>query len=388
MSLALREMRRAKVRFGLLIAAIGLLVFLILVQQALQDGLITSFVGAIRQQTAPVLVYSTDGQRTLQGSRITPPLEAQIRDVDGVEASGRIGQGTFTVLVGDADETEDAAVIGAEDPSLGGVRSVDAGRFPDAPGEAVGSASDFSVGDRVSIVPVGVSGAGTGDDAGEAAGGDTVVLEVVGLVERSQLQVTPTLFTSWDDYERAARAANPDAREILPNVIGLRPVDGVTDAELVERVNAVSDDADALTRADAADETPGVAQVRQSFLLIFLLYGLVVPLVTGLFFLIVTFQKSAALTLLRAVGVSAGALVRSLLAQVVVVVGGGLVLGTLLYLPLSQAEIGSISLRFDQGAVATWSALLLVLGLLSALVAARRVLRIDPVEATSGGGAR
>ena len=79
MFLALREIRRAKVRFGLLMAAIALLVFLILTQQALQSGLITSFIGAIERQSAPVLVYSVDGQRTLQGSVITPSLEQDDR---------------------------------------------------------------------------------------------------------------------------------------------------------------------------------------------------------------------------------------------------------------------------------------------------------------------
>jgi putative ABC transport system permease protein len=86
--------------------------------------------------------------------------------------------------------------------------------------------------------------------------------------------------------------------------------------------------------------------------------------------------------------VGAGALVRSLLAQVVLVVGAGLLVGTALYVPLSQTEVGSISLRFDATAVAVWSLLLLGLGLLSALVAARRVLGIDPIEATTGGGDR
>ena len=68
-----KEMVRAKVRFGLLIGAIALLVFLILFQQALRDGLITSFVGAIEHQDAPVLVYSTDARRNLQSSTIPPP---------------------------------------------------------------------------------------------------------------------------------------------------------------------------------------------------------------------------------------------------------------------------------------------------------------------------
>lgn len=376
MRLALREMRRARSRFALLIGAIGLLVFLILTQQALQDGLITGFVGAIRQQSAPVLVYSTDGQKTLQGSVIPPPLEEAIRAVDGVGAAGRIGQGTFTVEVTGDDATSDAAIIGAEDPSLGGVGRVDEGRLPEAPGEAVGSAPDYAVGDRVRVVPIGVPG---------ASGPELVV---VGVVEEGQLQVTPTLFTSWADYEAAARASNPEADAILPNVIGLRPADGTTAAELVAAVDATSEDAEALTREQAATETPGVGQVRQSFQVIFLLYGLVVPLVTGLFFLIVTFQKSASLTLLRAIGVESAALVRSLLFQVVVVVVGGLVIGTALHWPLSQQTVGSITLRFDPAAVGAWSALLLALGLLSALVAARRVLRIDPIEATTGGGGR
>src|SRR5688572_26493224 len=110
MTFALREMRRAKVRFGLLMASVALLVFLILFQQALQDGLVTSFIGAIRNQSAPVLVYSVDGRRNLQGSVITPDLTEQIRAVDGVGRAGQLGQGTYTVRVGDG--TSSVAVIG------------------------------------------------------------------------------------------------------------------------------------------------------------------------------------------------------------------------------------------------------------------------------------
>lgn len=375
-SLALREMLRAKARFGLLIAAIALLLFLILFQQALQSGLINSFVGAIRTQSAPVLVYSTEGQRSLQGSVITPELEEQILAVDGVDAAGRIGQGTYTVRIGDDDDTGDAAIIGAEDPGLGGIESVDEGRTVEAPGEAVGSSADFAIGDRVRVIPVGVPD------------GDGPELQVVGLVDDAQLQVTPTLFTTWEDFEAAALAANPDADSVVPNAIGLRPAGDVSPAELVERVNDTSDDAEALTRDEAADRSPGVAQVRQSFQLIFALYGLVIPLVTGLFFLIVTFQKSKALTLLRAVGIGPWALVRSLLVQVVLVIAVGVVVGTVLYLPLSRLEVGTIALRFDAGTVALWAGVLLALGVASALVSARRVLRIDPIEATTGGGAR
>lgn len=376
MFLALREMRRAKVRFGLLISAIGLLVLLILAQQAIQTGLITSFIGAIERQSAPVVVYATDGQRTLQGSVITPPLEEKIRSVDGVERSGRIGQGTFTVAVNGSDEDSDAAIIGFTDPDLGAPERVDAGRLPEGPGEAVGSDPGFELGDTVTVL-----GPGGSTDSGRE-------LEVVGIADDAQLQVTPTLFVPWDDYIAAVMASNPDAREVLPSAIGMSPVDGVTPADLAERVNAASPEADALTRQDAADESPGVGEVRSSFGVIFLLFGLVVPLVTGLFFLIITLQKSASLTLLRAVGAQSGRLVRSLIFQVVVVIGGGLAVGIALYVPVSQARLGEIKLSFDPGAVVLWSVLLLALGLLSAVVAARRVLAIDPIEATTGEGGR
>jgi len=128
--------------------------------------------------------------------------------------------------------------------------------------------------------------------------------------------------------------------------------------------------------------------VRQSFQIIFLLYGLVIPCVTGLFFLIITFQKSGALTLLRAIGAPAGRLVRSLLIQAVIIIAAGFTIGVVLYTPVSQQRLGGIPLRFETGAVVFWGLLLLVLGVGSSLVAARRVLSIDPIEATSGGANR
>lgn len=373
MFLALREMRRAAVRFALLVAAIGLLVFLILFQQALRDALITSFVGGIRNQSAPVLVYSVDAQRTLQGSVIPPPLEEQIRSADGIGRAALVGQGTFTATVDDG-EPVDVAVLGTDDRGLVHPADLTSGRPASADGEAVGSEVDFSVGDRVEIVP--------------AAGGEPVEIEVVGVARDVQLSVTASLFTDLATYESASLAANPDATTVLPNALAVEPADGVTDAQVVAAINDNAPDAEALTRADAADKSPGVAQVAQSFQVIFLLYALVAPLVTGLFFLIVTLQKAGSLTLLRAIGAPAPALGRSLFVQVVIVIGAGLLVGTALYYPLSQAEVGTLALRFDVNAVLVWSVLLMVLGLASAVVSLRRVLRIDPAEATSGTALR
>jgi putative ABC transport system permease protein len=116
MFLAFKEMARAKVRFALLVAAIALLVFLILFQQSLQNGLITGFIGAIREQSAPVLVYSVDGQRVIQGSVITPAMEEQVRAAPGTGDVGLIGQGTFTAR-SSATSSELTATASARPPT-------------------------------------------------------------------------------------------------------------------------------------------------------------------------------------------------------------------------------------------------------------------------------
>ncbi len=372
MFLALKEMARAKVRFGMLIVAIGMLVFLILFQQSLQNGLLTSFVGAIRNQSAPILVYSVDGQRVIQGSIITPDLEALVRSTDGVGEVGRITQGTFTVDAG--GERFDTTLLGYDEPDVGAPTELVEGDYPDAPGEAVGSDADadqgFGIGDTVSIQPGGFE------------------LTIVGLARDVQLNAGPTLFVQNDDYAAALQSVNPDATSVLPNVLAVSPSEGVSDIEAVDLINARSEELDALTKNDAADETPGVSQVRQSFIIIFFLYGLVVPCVTGLFFLIVTFQKSGALTLLRAIGAPAGRLVWSLLFQAGLIITAGYIIGLALYAPVSQLRLGGIPLRFETTAVIVWAVLLFVLGIASSLLSARRVLAIDPIEATTGGANR
>lgn len=371
MLLASKEIARAKGRFALLIGAIALLVFLILFQQALRDGLITSFIGAIREQSAPVLVFSTDARRNLQSSSITPELDAQVRDIEGVADVGRIGQSTVSVKAAGAITA--AAVIGYEQRALGAPRDLVAGRYPDAPGEAVANETDasdgFDIGDVVRVQP----------------GGYPVT--VVGQARDSNLQATPTLFARYDTWEETVRAANPDARTPFPNALGVAPAPGVNPAEVVNRINAVSTDLEALTRADAATEAPGVASVSRSFLVIFLLYGLVIPFVIGLFFLIVTVQKARTLTLLRAIGARGSTLVRSLMLQVFVVVGLGVALGTLLYFPVSQLRVGSIPLRFDTGAVVAWGLGILLLGLASSWFSVRNVLRTEPANALTGAAA-
>lgn len=145
---------------------------------------------------------------------------------------------------------------------------------------------------------------------------------------------------------------------------------------------------EALDRQAAVDSLPGVGQVTQSFAILYLLLYIVVTIVTGVFFLILTVQKKDALILLRAVGASSRDIIGSVLVQVLVVVGLGAIIGAAVttgLLSLTRDVFGS---GLEPRTAVTTVAVILVLGLLASIGAVRRVLAIDPIEATTGGGIR
>jgi putative ABC transport system permease protein len=365
MLLALTEIRRAKLRFGLLAGAVGLLVFLILFQQALLGSLVTSFIGAIREQSAPVLVFGAEARKNIAGSIVLPDQQAAVAAVPGVRVAAPLGEGTFTLLAGGQDT--DASVFGFLPGGPGEPTNLVEGRLPSGPGEAVASAEDEE------------AGFGIGATVTTAAGG--VPLTVVGLTERSRYSVAPTLWVTFDTYEGLRRAVNPDATAVLPSLVAVDPEPGASPEQVAAAINAQVEGVEALTRDQAAEQSPGVAQVNQSFTLILWLVRAVVLLVIGFFFVILTVQKQPSLTLLRAVGAPTGYLLRALGTQIALVLGFGLVLGVAVTLGALAGASAGLPLTIGAGEVLSNVALVVVLGALGSVVAVSRVARIDPVDA-------
>jgi len=362
--LAGREIQRARLRFGLLSGAVGLLVFLILFQQALLGSLLLSFTGAIENQSGTVLVYSAEARKNLSASVVLPPQQAQIEAVDGIGASAPLGQGTFTIQ---ADGTDtDASVFGFQPGGPGEPTRLVDGRLPTAPTEAVASREDRS------------AGFGLGDTVTSVDGG--IELTVVGLTERSRFSVSPTLWVTFDGYTALRKAANPDAAAVVPSALALTPAEGVSASELAARINDQVDGVEALTRSQAVSEAPGVSSVKTSFQLILALAFLVVAVVIGFFFLILTVQKLSTLTVLRAIGAPTSYLVRALLTQIGLVVGIGVVLGGLLTYAAVKGASAGLPISIDPRALVVSAAGVVLLALVGSLFTLLRVARIDPAS--------
>ena len=375
MRFALGEIRRAKLRFALLVGAVALLIFLILFQQTLAGSLLGQFTGGLEHQSASVLVYSADARRSVDASRVLPQQVVAVAQVDGVAASWPIGEGSFSAKVDDGTLV-DTTIFGYELGGPGAPTTVSDGRLPERDGEAVASAQDatkgYDIGAQLTIVP-----------------GDTP-LTIVGLARDAEFNVQPTLFLSYATYEGLVRSTNPDARGVLPNLVGVETTSGADPATVATAITAQVQGVEALDRDTAVASLPGVSSIQQSFGIILGLAFVVVILLTGFFFLIITVQKTASLTLLRAVGASGGFLLGGLLAQVLIVIGIALAIA----IPLTVFAVkgvggGGFTATVEPSTIVTTSIAIVVLGIVASIGAMRRVAKIDPAAATArlaGGG--
>ena len=381
MFLALREIKRAKVRFTLLVFAIGLLVFLVLFQIGLRDGLIGQFIGALRHQSGPIVVFDAQARKNIEGSRISEDQQIALGKVEGVGRVGPLGESTFTVSNDvsrakslEKDRLVDVVLFGYEingpGAGLGAPTTLSKGRLPAALNEGVASernrSDGFDIGDVIRIEPGGAE------------------ITVVGLAADINYSVSPTLFVSWDTYAAARKVRNPDAAVVFPSVMLIEPAPGISDATLISRLSNVPNVVP-LTRQEAVDQSPGVSSVAQSLNTVIGLLVITALMVIGLFILILTVQKSASLTLMRAIGARRGKLAVGLLAQTTIIVFAGVIVGGMM-MALIAPLLNTLGVSFDITQLLTVGLGAIVVGLIGSLGAVLRVLRIEPINATMSQG--
>lgn len=362
MRIGLRELRRAKGRFALLSGAVGLLVLLLLFFQTTAGTLVRALTGAVEGADADVLVYDDRARSNPLASVLPAEAAEAVAAVDGVTDAAPLSVAVVTAAVGGTEV--EVALVGIEPGAPGTPRTVD-GPLPGA-GEVLASGSGF--------------------DPGPAPGTTVTVggerLAVVSTAEAA-FSALPTLYLDRETYAAALADRLPPG---APTPVSAVAVHGDGDpTALAERIAAALPDLEALAQADAVAALPGVGTIGRSFGVLYLLLYLVVTIVTGVFFLILTVQKRDALVLLRAVGAEPRDLVTLVLGQVVAVVGVGVLVGAGLaggLLALTRDVLGG-----SLSATTTARSALLVLGLamLATAGAIRRVLAIEPVEATRAG---
>lgn len=367
MYIALKEIRRSAGRFLLLTTAVGLLVLLLLFFQAVGGALTGGLTGAVDRSRADVLVYDERARRNPSASVLDPAVVDAVAAVDGVAATSPIA---ITIATGAIDgEDVDVALFGGDPTGPSVPRDIAEGRLPETAGEALASSSaleeGFAVGDVIEV-------------AGQR-------IEVVGTADDAAFNVLPTLYVPLEAVTAIVQARAGAPVEVPPSLVGVAVDEGADPVTVAQAITADVPGVDALDRDTAVAELPGVGTVTQSFSILYLLLFIVVTIVTGVFFLILTVQKRDALVLLRAVGGGRRDVLVPVLVQVLLVTGVGAVGGALVAGGLLAAARDVFGTGLDPATAATTVAGIIALGLLASVGAVRRIQAIDPVEATTPG---
>lgn len=365
MSLGLHDLARAKGKFGLLAGALAVLVFLLLFLNTLSMTLLGFFTGAVEHNSAQILVYNVSARRNLQASRLHPSAVDRVRSVPGVAAAGPIGETTVTAGVGRG--LVGLSLFGYKPGRPGGPARIVSGHAP-GPGEALVDRSDeprgFEVGATIVVEPTGQR------------------LRIVGYTEGSRFNVAPTAYTSIATYRAILRAANPNAPFVPDNLVGADIAPGATIRSVSAAIDASDPSLEALSRASAVASMPGVSSITTSFDLIIGITFVIVVVVTGFFFLILTVQKLRIFAGLRAIGATSRYLGASVITQVVILVLVGVAAATAMLGVAAAVSSPAFPIAVDARLVAMATVAVLVASVLASMLAIRRITRVDPLVAT------
>jgi len=366
MFVALREMWRSKLKFGLLAVAVGLLLFLLMFLNTLSRTLLSSYVGAIENTSADLIVFSADAQRNIQASRFDGEAVSVVDGLPGIRSASGISEATLTVQVG--DRRDDLSLWGVAPGAPGDVPIVE-GRAA-GPGEVVmdRSAADlgFTIGSTITLIETGRT------------------LEVVGYTADRQYSVIPTGYTASSEWAEVFFATYPGVPSAPISIIAVDLEQGSDPTAVSADISRSLASSDVASPAEAAGSAPGVSSIETSFnLIVGITFGIVI-VVIGFFFTILAVQKQSTFALLRAVGASRTHVAMSIAVQIgfTIVAGAALAIAV-----LSLAGLGSSAsfpLSIDLSAALATAAIVLISSLIAGLFAIRRALRIDPVAAAQG----
>ena len=362
MFLSLRDLRFARGRFALIGSVVAMITLLVVMLTGLTDGLGRQSTSALEALDAPRIVLDAgdDGEDpTYSDSRIDAQQAGSWAGADGVEDVERFDVGRAQLEHDGASAS--AAVLALEPQTrLGPEIEILEGQAHPGPGQIVLSQETAQA-----------LGAGLGDelDAGP------LPLTVVGIAADEWYSHSPVVWTSTEDSAQLLRMGDDQS-----SALAVFPAEGLSGGELEDRM-AEQDEALGTWSAQTEDSfaaLPAYSSERGSLLMMqAFLYG-IGALVVIAFLTVWSIQRTREVAILRALGASRGWVLRDALVQSAAVLLGGTALGLTLGGFGGALVTGTVPFSLTPTTTLVPALGILLLGLAAALLAVRRVTRVDP----------
>ncbi|WP_448858457.1 ABC transporter permease [Corynebacterium propinquum] len=399
MFLALRDIVSARGRFSLISFVVGLITVLLVMLTGLTGGLAKHNTSALEALAPERYVFTSDGPSFQESQVTTSDVQEwqELVDADSqviplgtmqtrLEAGSAMGVAVLGLPAGTKVPAPVVSGAGAAGSEIAGVTA--AGAAAETEVEADSAASQEAQEPQEAVVAedgIVVSQeivAEAGVQPGETVEIGGVEQPVSAVVEDEHYSHQPVVWASTQVWQQISRARDDVVGTVLAVDTRDRHAGALRDTEWQDAENQTGDSA-----ATVEDSFSGLAAYQSeqaSLQLIQVLLYAISALVTVAFLSVWTIQRSRDLSVLRALGASPGYVWKDALGQAAVVVGIGVVVGAGVGWAAGVWAGGSVPFDLQWTTIVVPAAGIWVLGMCGALVATRRVKKIDPASALEG----
>ncbi|HCX1677251.1 TPA: FtsX-like permease family protein [Staphylococcus aureus] len=347
MFLAWNEIRRKKLKFGLIIGVLTMISYLLFLLSGLANGLINMNKEGIDKWQADAIVLNKDANQTVQQSVFNKKdIENKYKKQATLKQTGEI--------VSNGHQKDNVLVFGVEKSSFL-VPSLIEGHKATKDNEVLADETlknkGFKIGDTLSL--------SQSDEK----------LHIVGFTESAKYNASPVIFTN----DATIAKINPRLTGDKINAVVVRDTNW-KDKKLNQELEAVSIN-------DFIENLPGYKpqNLTLNFMISFLF--VISATVIGIFLYVMTLQKTSLFGILKAQGFTNGYLANVVISQTLILALFGTAFGLLLTGVTGAFLSDAVPVKFDVLTLLVFAIVLMIVSVLGSLFSILTIRKIDPLKA-------
>ncbi|EIB2247312.1 TPA: ABC transporter permease [Staphylococcus aureus] len=347
MFLAWNEIRRNKLKFGLIIGVLTMISYLLFLLSGLANGLINMNKEGIDKWQADAIVLNKDANQTVQQSVFNKKdIENKYKKQATLKQTGEI--------VSNGHQKDNVLVFGVEKSSFL-VPSLIEGHKATKDNEVLADETlknkGFKIGDTLSL--------SQSDEK----------LHIVGFTESAKYNASPVIFTN----DATIAMINPRLTGDKINAVVVRDSNW-KDKKLNQELEAVSIN-------DFIENLPGYKpqNLTLNFMISFLF--VISATVIGIFLYVMTLQKTSLFGILKAQGFTNGYLANVVISQTLILALFGTAFGLLLTGVTGAFLPDAVPVKFDVLTLLVFAIVLMIVSVLGSLFSILTIRKIDPLKA-------
>ncbi|HHZ8064052.1 TPA: ABC transporter permease [Staphylococcus aureus] len=347
MFLAWNEIRRNKLKFGLIIGVLTMISYLLFLLSGLANGLINMNKEGIDKWQADAIVLNKDANQTVQQSVFNKKdIENKYKKQATLKQTGEI--------VSNGHQKDNVLVFGVEKSSFL-VPSLIEGHKATKDNEVLADETlknkGFKIGDTLSL--------SQSDEK----------LHIVGFTESAKYNASPVIFTN----DATIAKINPRLTGDKINAVVVRDTNW-KDKKLNQELEAVSIN-------DFIENLPGYKpqNLTLNFMISFLF--VISATVIGIFLYVMTLQKTSLFGILKAQGFTNGYLANVVISQTLILALFGTGFGLLLTGVTGAFLPDAVPVKFDVLTLLVFAIVLMIVSVLGSLFSILTIRKIDPLKA-------